>query len=136
VTNAVNRFAKLLGVEAQELYAVVAGVNHQVWLLSLKHRGKDVYAALREKLRECTEHKDRLFTMELLEILGLYLMGGDRHIIEFFPHARIPTCPDKIGYGLKWRRDMITERMLSEELTKNADELAKFVQPDALTTAR
>jgi len=125
VTNALNKFAGLLDVPADELDPVVAGVNHQVWLLSLRHRGNDVYPLLRQKLAETSEHPDRKFTMELLDLMGLYLMGGDRHIIEFFPHARIPSRPEDIGYGLQWRRDMITKRLLSEELTKNAADLAQ-----------
>jgi alpha-galactosidase/6-phospho-beta-glucosidase family protein len=131
VANALTRFSALLGVDPAQLDPIVAGVNHQVWLLSLRHRGKDVYPVLRQKLVEAAEHPDRQFTMELLQTMGLYLMGGDRHIIEFFPHARIPASPDKIGYGLKWRRDMISEKMLSEELTKNADELAKRASGEA-----
>jgi len=125
VANALTRFAALLGVEAAELDPVVAGVNHQVWLLSLRHRGKDVYPLLHEKIAEIAAQPDRKFTAELMELTGLFLMGGDRHIIEFFPHARQPQAPEQIGYGLKWRRDMITERLLSEELTKNAADLAR-----------
>lgn len=125
VANALDKFATLLDVDAAELDPVVAGVNHQVWLLSLRHRGVDVYPRLREKLHETEDHPDRRFTLELLDLMGLYLLGGDRHIIEFFPHARVPQRPEEIGYGLKWRRDMITEKLLSEELTKNAQDLAK-----------
>lgn len=131
VGNALTKFAALLNVDPEELDPIVAGVNHQVWLLSLRHQGKDVYPLLRQKLHETTEHPDRKFTLELLDILGLYLLGGDRHIIEFFPHARVPERPQDIEYGLKWRRDMITEKLLSEELTKNAADLAKRASGEA-----
>ena len=125
VANALTKFGTLLNLDPAELDPVVAGINHQVWLLSLRHRGQDIYPRLRQSLRETNEHPDRLFTMELLELTDLYLMGGDRHIIEFFPHARRAKEPPEIGYGLKWRRDMITEKLLSEELTKNAADLSK-----------
>lgn len=131
VANAVTKFSKLLGVEAEELDAVVAGVNHQVWLLSLRHRGKDVIPQLRDKLKEAVEHKDSLFTIELLEVLGLYLMGGDRHIIEFFPHARMASKPEEIGYNLQWRKEMIDSKLLSEELTIRASELAARASGEA-----
>jgi len=131
VANALSRFATLLEVEASELDPVVAGVNHQVWLLSLRHQGKDVYLRLREKIAEIAAQPDSKFTAELLELTGLYLMGGDRHIIEFFPHARQAQSPEQIGYGLKWRREMITERLLGEELTKNAADLEKRARGDA-----
>ena len=125
VANALTKFGALLEVEPEELDPVVAGVNHQVWLLSLRHRGRDVYPLLRERLAGVNDQADRRFTLELLDLMGLYLLGGDRHIIEFFPHARVPQRPEEIGYGLKWRRDMITEKLLGEELTRNAQDLAK-----------
>jgi len=131
VINALTRFGALLDVAPEQLDPVVAGVNHQTWLLSLRHRGKDIYPQLRQKLLETTEHQDRKFTMELLDLMGLYLMGGDRHIIEFFPHSRVPARPEDIGYELKWRRDMITEKLLSEELTKNAADLVKRATGEA-----
>lgn len=130
VANALTKFSRLLEVSASELDAVVAGVNHQVWLLSLRHRGKDVFPDLRAKLKEAAEHKDRLFTMEVLDVLGMYLLGGDRHIIEFFPQSRRASKPEEIGYDLQWRKQMIEDRRLSDELTVKASELAARASGD------
>ncbi len=131
VANALSGFAKLLGVPAEELDPLVAGVNHQVWLLSLRHRGRDVYPLLRERMAEAADQPDCRFTPELLDLMGLYLLGGDRHIIEFFPHARRPSRPEEIGYQLKWRRDMISEKLLNNELTRKAADLAKRASGEA-----
>jgi len=122
---AVKRFGRMMGIDPGELDPVVAGVNHSVWLLSLRHQGKDVYPLLRETLRKQESHVDREFTMELLELSGLYLMGGDRHVIEFFPHARRPSSPENMEYGLKWRSNMINERMLDKELSVKASSFAR-----------
>jgi len=122
---AVKRFGKMMGIHPDELDPVVAGVNHSVWLLSLRHKGRDVYPLLRETLSKQESHPDREFTMELLEVSGLYIMGGDRHVVEFFPHARRPTSPDKMEYGLKWRSAMISERLLEKELSVKASSLAR-----------
>ena len=65
----------------------------------------------------------RHFTKELLEITDLYMIGGDRHIIEFFPHARVADSVETIPYGLKWRSHMIAEGKLTEELTREASEI-------------
>lgn len=131
VANALKRFATLLDLNADDLDPVVGGVNHQVWLLSLRHRGKDIYPLIRQKAQEIAKEPDRKFTAELMELTGLFLMGGDRHIIEFFPHARQPQRPEDIGYGMKWRRDMITEKLLSNELSKNAADLSKRASGEA-----
>ena len=116
-------FAGLLGVPANELDFLVGGVNHMDWLLSLRHQGRDVYPELKRKIRETDSPKGQQFTKDLLEVMDLFMMGGDRHIIEFFPHARLATDPKAIPYGLKWRSDMISENLLSEELTRGAAEL-------------
>jgi len=122
---AVKRFGRMMGIEPEELDPVVAGVNHSVWLLSLRHKGKDIYPLLRETLRQQESHPDREFTMELLDVSGLYLMGGDRHVIEFFPHARRPASRETMEYGLKWRSDMISEKMLDKELSTKAASFAR-----------
>jgi len=136
VANALAKFSELLNIPADEFDPIVAGVNHQTWILSLRHRGKDIYPLLRQKMAESPDIPDRRFTIELLNMMGLYLAGGDRHIIEFFPHSRIPTCPEEIGYGMQWRRDMITKNLLSEELTKSAADLSKRAEGEAQLVIR
>jgi len=133
VVYTLRRFAEFLNVKEKDLDAVVAGVNHQVWLLSLIHKGKDALPQLRDILANLTDSQliDRRFTLELLDLTGLYLLGGDRHVLEFFPHARKPAEPKDIGYNLKWRRDMITENLLSAELSKGAADLGKRASGEA-----
>lgn len=133
VAYALRNFAKFLNVNERDLDAVVAGINHQVWLLSLLHKGKDALPQLRGVFANPTDDQliNRRFTLELMELTGLYLLGGDRHVLEFFPHARKPAKPKDIGYKLKWRRDMITGNLLSAELSKDASDLGKRASGDA-----
>jgi alpha-galactosidase len=123
VAGAMLTFSQMLEVPATELDFTVAGINHMVWLLSLRHRGSDVYPLLKERILEREMPHGRHFTKELLEITDLYMIGGDRHIIEFFPHARVADSVETIPYGLKWRSHMIAEGKLTEELTKEASEI-------------
>ncbi|MCX6969984.1 MAG: hypothetical protein NTV93_07495 [Verrucomicrobia bacterium] len=123
VAGAMLTFSKMLEVPASDLDFTVAGINHMVWLLSLRHRGADVYPLLRQRMMEREMEHGRHFTRELLELTDLYMIGGDRHIIEFFPHARVADSVETIPYGLKWRSHMIAEGKLTEELTKEASEL-------------
>ena len=123
VAHSLPLFAGILDVPASELDFLVAGVNHMVWLLSLRHKGRDVCPALKRRLLDMPAPQGQQFTKEILEVLDLYLIGGDRHIIEFFPHARLANDRKAIPYGMKWRSDMISEKLLSEELTRGASEL-------------
>lgn len=123
VAGALATFSKLLEVPIEELDYTVAGINHMIWLLSLRHKGADVYPLFKKRMLKGEMEHGRHFTKELLEIMDLYMIGGDRHIIEFFPHARMAVSEETIPYGLKWRAKMIQDKMLSEELTKGASEL-------------
>lgn len=125
VAGGVRTFAKTLEVDKDELDVVVAGVNHMVWLLELRHKGRDVYPEFRKRFLAQEPIATRQFTYELFDLTGLYMVGGDRHIIEFFSHARVPTKPSEIQYEMEWRADMISKNLLSDELTKGASALAK-----------
>jgi alpha-galactosidase len=116
-------FAGLLDVEATDLDFLVGGINHMTWLLSLRHKGRDVYPELKRRILNSEAQKGQQFTKDLLQAMDLFMMGGDRHIIEFFPHARQSSDPKALHYGLKWRSDMISENLLSEELTRGAAQL-------------
>jgi len=123
VVNSINSIAKFMEIEVSELDYTVAGVNHMVWLLTLTHHGRDIYPDFRRRMLEAEPVPGLKFTCELMETLGLFLIGGDRHIVEFFPHARKPQSPSEIGYDVKWRSDMITQGLVSEELTQKASDL-------------
>ncbi len=125
VAGGMATFAKVLGVDKSELDVVVAGVNHMIWLLEMRHKGKDVYPEFKKRFLAQEPVPTRFFTRELLDITGLYMVGGDRHIVEFFPHARRPTIPAEIPYQMDWRADMIKKNLLSDELTKGSAELAQ-----------
>lgn len=118
-------FAKTLGVDADELSLQIAGVNHMVWLLDILHQGKSVYSQLREKLNALTPEElgTNRFALDVCNITDLFPIGGDRHIIEFFPHAREPIVPQNMHYGLQWRVDMIKQNKLDGELSENPHNL-------------
>jgi alpha-galactosidase len=112
-------FAKLLEVERRELDLTVAGVNHCGWLLGIRHHGQDVYPRLREKLLNSDASP---FSREVFALFGLYPIGGDRHIIEFFPHVRQGTDPERLPYNLKWRSNQIRAHLPGKELNAAPEE--------------
>jgi len=119
----IRRFARLLEIDAKELDVSAAGPNHCVWLLDIKHKGKDMYPELKKRLLTEADKKGHRFTQELLDLFGLYVIGGDRHIIEFFPHSRKATDTKDIHYELKWRSDMICEKALARELSTDPQDV-------------
>ena len=102
-------FGKLLGVDHEELEATVAGPNHMSWLVSIRHGGHDVYPELKRRILRRKPESEHMFAREVLGLLDIFPVGGDRHIVEFFPHARMPTRPQELGYEMQWRPDMLEE---------------------------
>ncbi|AWN21963.1 alpha-glucosidase/alpha-galactosidase [Deinococcus irradiatisoli] len=52
VQGTTHLLARQLGIPPQELRYRSAGINHQAWLLELRHHGEDVYPRLRQLMRE------------------------------------------------------------------------------------
>ncbi|HPD14515.1 MAG TPA: hypothetical protein PLE19_06175 [Planctomycetota bacterium] len=131
-------FAKVLGLPAEELHVTAAGPNHILWLLGIRHKGRDVYPELKRRILAAAPEPTRTFAREVLALFGLYPIAGDRHIVEFFPHARIPTKPEELPYGMQWRSDMIREGALARELSKEPSQLqlrARGKLPPAIPSA-
>ncbi len=118
VAGGIRYFAEALGVDGRELDVTAAGPNHCVWLLGIRHRGRDMYPVLRRRLAARPSPARQQFSDEVFNLFGLYPIGGDRHIIEFFPHARRASKTKNIPYGLQWRSDMIRANALAAELSK------------------
>ena len=52
VQGTTRMLARTLGVPYEEVSYVCAGINHQAWVLSFRHRGEDLYPRLREVMTE------------------------------------------------------------------------------------
>lgn len=119
----IHFFARIMGVPFDELDYVIAGVNHCSWLMGLSHKGKDAMPMLKKALNEKSTEPHHIFSTEFFKMTGMYPLGGDRHVIEFFPHSRMYSKTKKIPYGLQWRADMIAGNMLKKEINKGPDDI-------------
>jgi len=132
VAGDVHWFGQVLGIPHEELEVTVAGPNHMNWLLAIRHEGRDLYPELKRRiLRRKPEHR-HIFAREALELLDVFPVGGDRHMIEFYSHSRQATTPEELKYGLRWRAESIREGRLARELSKAPDDLelrAKGLKP-------
>ena len=123
VAGDIHFFSRVLGVPREELEVAIAGPNHMCWLLDLRHNGKDMIPALRRRLARGDPGRGHRFAVEMFELLGVFPVGGDRHMIEFYPHSRRYKSPKRVEYGLKWRAQGIEEGRLAREISKEPDEL-------------
>lgn len=103
--------ARALEVPMEELDVITVGLNHMLWVTRLRHHGKDLYPALKEKLNAEEPPSGQIFAKKLFDIYGYYPVNADRHIIEFYPFLLQAKDPEKLPYGLRLRTKMIEERL-------------------------
>jgi alpha-galactosidase len=113
-----------LGVPADEVHAVFAGLNHLCWLLDLRRGAEDLYPLLRKAVAERAGGIDAASTRDegvhlpvsadLMRTFGLYPAPGDRHVAEFFGHYLRaadggPADEKDLPWGLQGGRDATME---------------------------
>ncbi|MCK5806401.1 MAG: alpha-glucosidase/alpha-galactosidase [Lentisphaeria bacterium] len=89
VTGGHNQIAKVLGLPKDEVEIICAGINHQTWYISIKHKGEQ----LTEKLLEAYEKDESLCKTErvridMLKRFGYYSTESNGHLSEYVPWYR------------------------------------------------
>lgn len=83
VQGTVGMLANWLGVPVNEVQYLCAGVNHQAFYLELKHHGKDLYPALREKLQDPEFYNKEMVRNEMFLHLDYYVTESSGHNSEY-----------------------------------------------------
>jgi alpha-galactosidase len=89
VEHGCEQIADVLGIPQAELDIICAGINHQTWYLSVKHRGVE----MREKLpaafgRHPVYSKTEKVRIDMLRRFGYYTTESNGHISEYVPWYR------------------------------------------------
>jgi alpha-galactosidase len=114
VQNTTHMLAKHLEIPYEELQYKSGGINHQAWLLELKHNGKDIYPRVRDVMRrehleraslremvadhgDHSEHKREWTVYEggqervrtsLMDVFGYFHTESSHHASEYLPYFR------------------------------------------------
>ncbi len=103
VQNTIRELSEYLNVPKEEVDFLCAGINHQAWYLRLRHKGTDLYPALREKLSdEETVARDTV-RFELFRHFGYFVTESSRHCSEYHPYFR-RTRELRGQFGLEERK--------------------------------
>jgi alpha-galactosidase len=94
-TGGSERFGRMAGVPAEDVWYMVGGLNHQSWFLEILYKGKDMYPMLRERIKEVklsAEHEahpghESPIEIEMLETFG-YFTSGFGHLSISLPYFR------------------------------------------------
>jgi alpha-galactosidase len=91
------QIAQALGVPQSEVDIVCAGINHQTWYTSVKHKGRIVTSA--ELLAAFERHpelsKAEKVRIDMMRRFGLYSTESNGHLSEYVPWYR--KRPDEIA---------------------------------------
>lgn len=85
VWNTAAELARTLGVPEEEIRYEGAGVNHQVFLSKLEHRGEDLYPRLRRLADDPDSPFARTVRADLLRRLGFFVTESSKHNSEYVP---------------------------------------------------
>ncbi len=81
----VDRLAEYVGVPANEVDALSAGVNHLAWILRLQHRGRDLYPDVAAFVEAGRVPPDDLVRADLYRRFGFYPTESSEHHAEYNP---------------------------------------------------
>ncbi len=99
--------AEMLGFAPGELEVITAGVNHFNWLFDvrLKGTGKSFMKEFLERVHQSPYWREKFdnvpqqtFTLELLDVFGMYPVGYDEHIVEYTSCFYEPHEWEKHGF--------------------------------------
>jgi len=89
VEGGIHQIADVLGVPAKELDVVCAGINHQTWYISVKHRGKEMTGKLLAGFEKHPVYsKTEKVRIDILRRFGYYTTESNGHVSEYVPWYR------------------------------------------------
>jgi alpha-galactosidase len=79
-----RNLAEIVGVPAEEVTIVSAGLNHQAFLLRFEHRDEDLYSRLRERMESDPELQRRT-RFAIFRRFGYFPTESSEHAAEYVP---------------------------------------------------
>jgi alpha-galactosidase len=139
VQHTADELAAIMGLDEGAWSFRAAGINHQAWMLELRHHGEDVLPQLKEKVT--AYHRGELSPARpidewyaggregvrtaILELTGYFQTESSHHASEYYPHFR--RTPEDVTAVLPERWDYleITRGNNDAELERLAKQFAE-----------
>lgn len=78
------QIAEVLGVPREELDVICAGINHQTWYISIKHKGEDMLPKLLPGFEAHEQYKEtEKVRIDILKRFGYYSTESNGHLSEY-----------------------------------------------------
>jgi alpha-galactosidase len=92
----IEELAKDLGLPAEEIDFLCAGINHMAFYLSLEHRGEDLYPRLQQVVDQGRVPGWNRVRYEMFQRLGYFVTESSEHFAEYVPYFIKRDRPDLI----------------------------------------
>lgn len=86
VQGTTKKLAAGVGVDYDDISYLVAGINHQAWVLRLRHGNQDLYPKLREVVETHESFAEDRVRVELMRQFGYFVTESTRHNAEYLPY--------------------------------------------------
>jgi alpha-galactosidase len=91
-------------VPKEEISYICGGINHMDWFLTLEHKGRDLYPALREVFEKPEYYKNEKVRGEVFRHFGYFMTESTGHLSEYVPWFRknrkaLDLYCDEPGFG-------------------------------------
>lgn len=84
-----RQIAEALGYKKEEIDIICAGINHQTWYISVKHKGEDLTGQILEAFEQHPElSKTEKVRIDMLKRFGYYSTESNGHLSEYVPWYR------------------------------------------------
>ena len=98
VQGTTQKLAKGVGIPYEDISYLVAGINHQAWILRFRHEGKDLYPQIHEAVEREDSFADDQVRVEMMRQFGYFVTESTRHNSEYLPYfRRTPELRDYYG---------------------------------------
>lgn len=108
VQGTTKQLAKWLDVPYDEVSYLVAGINHQAWILKFRHQGEDLLPRMRAAAAQNEGFQGDPVRTEMMQQFGYFVTESTRHNSEYLPYFR-QTEAQAAQYDLPWTREVKME---------------------------
>jgi alpha-galactosidase len=88
VQGTTKKLADGIGVPYEDISYLVAGINHQAWVLRFRKDGQDLYPRIREAVDAHESFAEDRVRVEMMKQFGYFVTESTRHNSEYLPYFR------------------------------------------------
>jgi len=106
VQHTTQMLCQWLEVDPTECDVLTAGINHMAWFLTFKHKGKDLYPVIWEKLDREGLVLGEEYRFEMMKAVGYFMTESSGHLSEYLPYFRKRKDIQELFCGSDYAEDI------------------------------